>query len=44
VLNLFICGFFSYLGIGTQQVGVRHLRTGSTGGIVVGGGGPGTGK
>ncbi len=42
--NLILCGLFSYWGVGIQQVGPRHIRTGSVGGVVVGGGGPGTGK
>lgn len=42
--NLIICGLLSYLGVGIQQITSHHLRTGSVGGPVVSGGGPGAGK
>jgi uncharacterized membrane protein YjjB (DUF3815 family) len=42
--NLAICGLLSYLGVGIQQVTSHHLRTGSVGGPIITGGGPGAGK
>ena len=43
LINMFICGLFSYWGVGVGQYGPHHLRTGSVSGPVVGGG-PGAGK
>jgi len=43
-INFFICSLLSYWGTGIQQIGPRHIRTGSVSGPIITGGGPGTGK